>query len=131
MPDLHVFRPCRLGIRPRLEDMHELSLLRGVVSTVGEVAEGRKVRAVGLSVGTRSGVLVGALEASWPIAQMATLCEGASLEIEEVQATVWCPACGCEREIDEFFALTCPVCATPTADLRHGHEFAIAWVDVD
>lgn len=111
--------------------MHELSLLNGVVSKVDEVAKGRSVRAVGLIVGQRSGVLVDALEASWPIAQAGTVCDGSVLEIEEVTASVWCPACEKEQDIDEFFALTCPVCGTPTADLRRGQEFALSWIDVD
>lgn len=136
--DVHEARlsPARtrlLGLTSRAYTggMHELSLLNGVVSKVDEVAQGRSVRAVGLIVGKRSGVLVDALEASWPIAQAGTVCDGASLDIEEVEATVWCPTCDSEQEIDEYFALTCPVCGTPTADLRRGQEFSLAWIDVE
>ncbi|MGP3701838.1 hydrogenase/urease maturation nickel metallochaperone HypA [Corynebacterium diphtheriae] len=48
-----------------------------------------------------------------------------------IPASVWCPQCDGEVEIDEFFALCCPVCGTPTADLRSGREFEIAWVDFE
>ncbi|WP_202581842.1 hydrogenase maturation nickel metallochaperone HypA/HybF, partial [Bacteroides thetaiotaomicron] len=86
--------------------------------TADKVAEGKPVVAVGLTVGARSGALIDALESSWPLAIAGTVCENARLEIPPVAATVWCPTCGCEQEIDEFFALVCPVCQTPTADLR-------------
>ncbi|WJY62670.1 hydrogenase nickel incorporation protein [Corynebacterium atrinae] len=110
--------------------MHELSLLAGVVGAVEEVAGDKPVSSVGLRVGARSGVMVDALEAAWPVAIVGTRCHAASLEIEAIPATVWCPTCQNEQVIDEFFALVCPVCETPTADLRQGREFTISWVDV-
>lgn len=110
--------------------MHELSLLAGVVEAVNDVAGTKPVSAVGLRVGARSGVVVDALEAAWPIAIAGTQCHAARLEIDALPATVWCPACQKEQVIDEFFALVCPVCKTPTADLRQGREFAISWVDL-
>ncbi|AKK02512.1 Zn finger protein HypA/HybF (possibly regulating hydrogenase expression) [Corynebacterium epidermidicanis] len=106
-------------------------MLTSVVSTVVAAAAGRKIKEVGLRVGARSGVVAEALEASWPIARAETACQEANLVITEVPAAVWCPSCEQEQPIDEFFALTCPVCDTPTADLRHGKEFEIAYVDVD
>ncbi len=110
--------------------MHELSLLRGAVDVVEEAAAGRPVEQVGMVVGTRSGVLIDALQLAWPIARAGTCCAEAELIVEEVVATVWCPACQAEQEIDEYFALTCPQCGTPTADLRRGKEFQVAYVEV-
>lgn len=111
--------------------MHELSLLKGVVTKVTDVAAGRSVTAVGLTVGARSGVIPEALESAWPIATADTPFPDARLDVEYLPATVYCPTCAGEQEIDEFFALTCPECGTPTADLRQGKEFAITWVDVE
>ncbi|MFV8381129.1 hydrogenase maturation nickel metallochaperone HypA/HybF [Corynebacterium hindlerae] len=111
--------------------MHELGILTGVVSTVTEAAAGREIRSVGLRVGMRSGVIEEALHSSWPIAIAGTACADATLQIEMIPATVYCPACETEQPIDEFFALACPVCGTPTADLRHGREFEVAFVDVE
>ncbi|QGU02709.1 hydrogenase nickel incorporation protein [Corynebacterium kalinowskii] len=111
--------------------MHELGILTGVVSTVTEAAQGRAITAVGLRVGTRSGVIEEALAASWPIAIEGTDCADASLSIEMIEATVYCPQCETEQPIDEFFALACPACDFPTADLRHGREFEISYVDVE
>lgn len=123
--------------------MHELGLLRGVVTAVDEAlehkasgqhpqekTERRAIEAVGLTVGTQSGVLPEALDGAWPFAIAGTSCEGARLDVTIVPATVYCPSCACEQEIDEYFALTCPVCGTPTADLRHGREFQLTYVDL-
>lgn len=111
--------------------MHELSLLRGVVDAVDNAAQGRTVEAVGLRVGARSGVEVDCLENAWPLAIEGSCCENARLDIDAIPATVWCPTCNAEVLIDEYFALTCPACETPTGDLRGGGEFEVAWVDVE
>lgn len=111
--------------------MHELSLLSGIVTTVSTAAAHRKILTVGIKVGHRSGVLIDALTAAWPLAIAGTCCAEATLDIEAIPATVYCPTCATEQEIDEFFALRCPVCDTPTGDLRQGTEFEIAWVDVE
>lgn len=111
--------------------MHELSLLGGVTDIVAQKCAGKPVTAVGMTVGARSGVLVDALYSAWPIARHGTCCADAELRVTEQPATVWCPACDREQEIDEFFALTCPACGTPTADLRRGKEFQIDYIDVE
>ena len=113
--------------------VHELGLLRSVAEAV--VATAAKagatgVEAVGLRVGTLSGAVTEALEGAWPLATAGTLLEGARLELEVVPAAVWCPACRADRPVDEFFALTCPVCGTPTANLVHGREFEVTWADL-
>ncbi|MBZ8176462.1 hydrogenase maturation nickel metallochaperone HypA [Corynebacterium poyangense] len=111
--------------------MHELGLLSGVVDAVSEVAQGRRVIAVALNVGTRSGAVPEALDGAWPIARLDSCCAEAALDLTIIPATVWCPHCHREQEIDEFFDLRCPVCGTPTADLRHGREFHIKHIDVE
>ncbi|EPD69114.1 hydrogenase nickel insertion protein HypA [Corynebacterium pyruviciproducens ATCC BAA-1742] len=111
--------------------MHELSLLSGVVDAAVGAAGGREVRQVNLNVGTLSGAVPEILENTWPIAIEGTPLAGARLELTIIPATVFCPTCDCEREIDEFYALTCPECGTPTADMRHGREFQLTSIDVE
>ena len=114
--------------------MHELGLLRGVVATVERVAASSgatRVEAVGLRVGTLSGAEPEALAGAWPIASAGTVTEGAELVIESVAAAVYCPVCDKAQPIDEFFALTCPVCGTPTANLVSGREFEVTYADMD
>lgn len=102
-----------------------------MVDVVARHAAGRTVSAVGVEVGARSGVVTPALETAWPVAIAHTPLDGAALEITEVPAAVWCPSCTAEVPIDEFFALTCPRCGTPTADVRRGQKFQVTWVDVE
>lgn len=110
--------------------MHELSLLRGVVDTVLDAAGNRPVTTIALVVGQRSGVLIDALHNAWPLAIAHTPLANTQLTITDQPATVYCPSCATEVIIDEFFALRCPVCDTPTGDLRKGSEFLIEWIDV-
>jgi Zn finger protein HypA/HybF involved in hydrogenase expression len=51
--------------------------------------------------------------------------------VEMVPAAVWCPVCKAEREIDEYYALRCPQCANPTANLVRGREFEVAYVELE
>lgn len=114
--------------------MHELSLLTAVVEAVIQAAaqnQVTKVNEVSLKVGALSGAIPEALYGSWPIAIDGTICEGAQLSLQEVPAAVYCPSCGKDIEIDEFFALQCPVCSTPTGELVSGREFEIEWVEWD
>lgn len=110
--------------------MHELGLLTGVAAAVEDAAKGRTVTAVNLTVGERSGAVVDALYAAWPLARRGST-EQAELSITSVKAAVFCPGCDSEQPIDEYFALQCPVCGTPTADLRHGREFLIDSIEVE
>ncbi len=112
--------------------MHELSILRSVVAAVSRACErsgATGVDLVALRVGRLSGALPEALHGSWPMATAGTPVAGARLEIEEVPAALWCPACAAEREIDSF-ALTCPVCGTPTGALVRGRELDVTHADL-
>ncbi|MDR1825836.1 MAG: hydrogenase maturation nickel metallochaperone HypA [Bifidobacteriaceae bacterium] len=113
--------------------MHELGLLSGVVPAVVEAASQRGAtgcEAVGLQVGALTGAVPEALQGAWPLATAGTILEGARLEIEPLPAAIWCPGCQAEVEIDQFYALTCPICATPSGQLVHGREFQVTWADL-
>jgi hydrogenase nickel incorporation protein HypA/HybF len=113
--------------------MHEVGLLTGVRQAVerqARTAGATGVEAVGLRVGALAGTTVEALDGAWPLVIAGTLLDGARLEIEWVPAAVWCPTCAAEREIDEFYALTCPSCGTPTGHLLRGKEFAATFADL-
>lgn len=114
--------------------MHELALLTSVVRAV-ERALGNQDNSVPTVVALRVGALSGAeplaLESAWPLAVAGSVVEGAHLVLEVVTAAVWCPGCERDVEVDEFYALRCPVCDRPTAVLTRGRELEIAYVDVE
>ena len=120
--------------RPRKKvPVHELGLLRGVVAAVERKATSlgaTGVEAVGVRVGALSGAIPEALAGAWSIAIAGTTLEGATLEIDPVVAAVWCPTCQDEQPIDEFYALRCPVCDTPTGQLVRGREFEVTYADM-
>lgn len=114
--------------------MHELALLSSVVRAVEQArvdAGATAVRVVALQVGALSGALPEALRDAWPMATAGTVVAGAELRLQPVAATVWCPGCRRDVEIDAFFALRCPVCDTPAATLTAGRELEIDWVDLE
>ncbi|MDR1799311.1 MAG: hydrogenase maturation nickel metallochaperone HypA [Bifidobacteriaceae bacterium] len=114
--------------------MHELSLLTQVIPPVMAAVTARgatSCQAVGLVVGSLSGAVPEALQGAWPLATAGTVLEGARLEVEPVQAAIWCPGCQAEVAIDQFYALVCPACGTPSGQLTRGREFQVAWVDLD
>ncbi|GAB2460927.1 hydrogenase maturation nickel metallochaperone HypA [Xylanimonas ulmi] len=113
--------------------MHELSLLRAVVDSVARVAAQRRARgveAVGLRVGTLASATPEALRTAWPLAISGTAVAGARLDIDVVQAAVRCAECARDVPVDRFYALVCPVCATPTGELVTGRELAVAYADL-
>lgn len=114
--------------------MHELALLTSVVRAVEQATagpEGSVASVVALRVGTLSGADPEALESAWPLAVAGSPIEGARLVLEAVAAAVWCPGCERDVEIDEFYALRCPVCDRPTAALVRGRELEIAYVEIE
>ncbi|CAN5478126.1 hydrogenase maturation nickel metallochaperone HypA [soil metagenome] len=114
--------------------MHELALLTSVVRAVERAtveAGGPAPSVVALRVGSLSGADPEALGWAWPLALAGSPVAGARLVLEPVPAAVWCPGCDREVEIDEYYALRCPECDRPTADLVRGRELEIAYVEVE
>lgn len=112
-------------------------MLTSVVQAVewaitGSNTPGKSVPSVvALRVGSLSGADPEALEFAWPMAVEGTPVQGARLLLELVTAAVWCPDCEHDVEIDEFYALRCPICDRPTAALTRGREIEIAYLEVD
>ena len=89
-----------------------------------------RVLALRLRVGALSGAVPEALRFAFDVVCRGTIAEGASLEMETVPATGWCPVCRadftCEDFIDE-----CPRCHNPNGELRRGRELEIASVEIE
>jgi hydrogenase nickel incorporation protein HypA/HybF len=117
--------------------MHELSIAVSLVEAAGERAAeagAERVSAVHLKLGTLSGVVRDALEFSFDIATDGTMLEGATLDIEEVPAVAFCPACEAEKQLSDVhpsFHAACPTCGTPTPELRQGRELEITAIRIE
>jgi hydrogenase nickel incorporation protein HypA/HybF len=113
--------------------MHELSIAYQLVETAENAARAagaQRVSAVLVRLGVFSGVVRHALEFSYEIATDGTMLQGSTLTIEELPLIVYCPQCQQERELDGVQLFCCPVCGTPTADIRQGQEMEIVSIEV-
>ena len=113
--------------------MHELPITEQIVRIAEE--HGRKARAskivrIRLVVGERSGYIGESISMYFDIVGKGTLCEGAEINIERVEAKVICPACGglFKRKPLSF---ACPVCGTDGGPTDIGKEFYIKDIEVE
>lgn len=109
--------------------MHELSLSGAVVNTAVKHADGRRVSAVELRVGTLRQVVPDTLEFYFQFVARGTLCEGARLEVEVIDAALRCEACAREWDI-ETPAFRCPSCGGADVVVARGEEFEVESIDV-
>lgn len=88
------------------------------------------VSALHVRIGALSGVVADALEFSFGLAAAGSRIEGATLVIEHVPITAWCPQCTADRIIPNIQHLRCPVCHTQTPDVLHGTELELFALEV-
>lgn len=112
--------------------MHELSIAMRVVETLGEelaLAPDERVEKVTMKVGALSGVVPEALAFAWGEVTGETPLAGSRLEVEFVEASAWCAACGAEREVAPN-RLACPACGGATPEVVRGRELDVISVEV-
>jgi hydrogenase nickel incorporation protein HypA/HybF len=113
--------------------MHELSIAVGIVDLACDhMARFQRPRldAVHLRLGPLSGVVREALVFSFDAASAGTPAEGARLEIEDVAAVVWCPACRAERPLGSTMRRRCPECGSATPDVVRGTEMEVVALEI-
>jgi hydrogenase nickel incorporation protein HypA/HybF len=110
--------------------VHELSLSGAVVNTAVKHAAGRRVTLVSLRVGRMRQVVPDTLEFYFEFVARGTVCEGARLEQELVDATLRCHPCGTEWEI-EIPAFLCPTCGGSDVVVAGGDEFEVESIEVE
>jgi hydrogenase nickel incorporation protein HypA/HybF len=109
--------------------MHELSIASAVVATVEKHAEGRPVSVVNLRIGTLRQVVASSLEFSFGFASRDTVCDGARLGIEVVQAALRCSACGAEWELEQPL-FRCG-CGSAQVDVISGDELEVESIEIE
>ncbi len=110
--------------------MHELSLSSAIVNTVVKHARGRRVTVVYLRVGTLRQVVPDTLEFYFEFVARGTVCEGARLEQQVIDASLRCHECGHEWEI-EIPAFRCPQCGGSDVEIASGNEFEVQEIEVE
>lgn len=113
--------------------MHELSIANNLVEIATEHAQNEgaeKIGALTLRIGALSCVHRSALEFSFELVTKGTLLEGALLKIISVPVVVYCKACDQEVELPGIQRFRCPVCDTPSNDIRQGRELDIESIEI-
>jgi hydrogenase nickel incorporation protein HypA/HybF len=110
--------------------MHELSLSSAIVNTVAKHADGRRVATVNLRVGKLRQVIPDTLEFYFEFVARDTVCEGAALVQEVVDARLRCRPCALQWEI-EIPAFRCPQCGGSDVEIASGNEFEVESIIVE
>jgi hydrogenase nickel incorporation protein HypA/HybF len=110
--------------------MHELSLSGAVLNTVVKHAGERPVSLVSLRVGRLRQVVPDTLEFYFEFVARGTVCEGARLEQEIVEASLRCEQCEREWEI-AIPAFRCPTCGGAEVAVASGNEFEVESIEVE
>jgi hydrogenase nickel incorporation protein HypA/HybF len=110
--------------------MHELSLSSAIVNTAAKHADGRRVTVVNLRVGALRQVIPDTLEFYFEFVARDTVCEGASLVQEVVDARLRCAPCEFEWAI-EIPAFRCPTCGGSDVSIASGSEFEVQSIEVE
>jgi hydrogenase nickel incorporation protein HypA/HybF len=110
--------------------VHELSLSSAIVNTVVKHARGRPVSVVSLRVGRLRQVIPDTLEFYFAFVARDTVCGGARLEQEVVEARLRCNPCGNEWGI-EVPAFRCPTCRGSDVVVASGDEFEVESIEIE
>jgi hydrogenase nickel incorporation protein HypA/HybF len=110
--------------------VHELSLSGAVLNTVVKHAGERRVSLVSLRVGRLRQVVPDTLEFYFEFVARGTICEGARLEQEIVEASLRCNPCGREWDI-EIPAFRCPTCGGAEVEVASGNEFEVESIEIE
>ena len=110
--------------------MHELSLSSAIVNTVAKHADGRRVTTVNLRVGRLRQVIPETLEFYFEFVARDSVCEGATLTQEVIDARLRCEPCAFEWAI-EIPAFRCPRCGGSQVVIAAGNEFEVESIVVE
>jgi hydrogenase nickel incorporation protein HypA/HybF len=110
--------------------MHELSLSSAVLDTAVRHADGKKVKLVELTIGALRQVVSSSLEFYFEIVSRGTVCEGARLDLNLVEARVRCGACETSWTLDDPI-FRCPSCEDSEVEVLTGNEFFVESIDVE
>ena len=113
--------------------MHEVSIMTEALRMAVEAAksaDASRILKLRLRIGSLSGVVPESMRFAFDVVCHGTMAEGATLEIEAVQAACWCGTCQAEFACADFFN-ECPRCHNFSGELRRGREMDIVSVETE
>ena len=112
--------------------MHELSLMENVRDLAleeGRRQGARRITSITLRIGSLAGVEPEALRFAHAVVWQDTIAAGASLMLEEVEATCWCPSCSKPFPADAGIC-ECPRCGAISTQLLQGQELQLVSMEI-
>lgn len=112
--------------------MHELTIAKSLIDLACKHAReqgANRVSRLHVRLGTMS-VVLRSLYACFGPATRGTLCENATLEVDEVPLTVHCRHCNATKQPAGRFNFRCPDCGTPTHEVLTGREMQLIGIDL-
>jgi hydrogenase nickel incorporation protein HypA/HybF len=110
--------------------VHELSIATAVLNTALKHADGRPVSVVSMRVGRLRQVIPDSLSFYWDIVARDTACEGARLELLEVELALRCEDCGLAWEATEP-VFRCGACGSASISIEAGEELEVDYIEVE
>ena len=114
--------------------MHEMSIVDGVLRTVGRAAReagASRVVSITLRIGDMREVVRDSLDFAWEVLREdEPLTRGAELVVEEVHPRSRCTECGEEFDHDRFHC-RCPRCGSGHTVTVHGRELDIVSMEIE
>ena len=111
--------------------MHEYSIVQALLERVDQevrVRHAARVHRVRISIGALSGIEVELLRTAFETVRHRTSCDGATLEVRQVEARWECRQCG--AAITRGMALRCDRCGQP-ARLACGDEIMLDQIEME
>jgi len=110
--------------------MHELSVATSLIELASDHAArhgAARVSRIGIRVGVLQHI-ARSIAFCFDVAARGTPCEGARLDIEEVELTVRCPACGEVKQPRGRYNFRCPDCGAATPQVVTGRELQLVTI---
>ncbi len=104
--------------------MHEYGLAEGVLATVRQRAEGRKVAGIRVRFGVRHAVDQESMAQAFTFVAEGTEAAGAAIEVVTVPAAITCRDCGLSAETTDVLAV-CPRCGGEDVEITGGDEMTL------
>ncbi len=104
--------------------MHEYGLAEGVLDTVRQRADGRKVAAIKVRFGVRHAVDAESMSQAFTFVASGTEAADATVDTVIVPARLACRSCGQDAETSDVLA-TCPSCNGDDVEITGGDEMTL------
>ncbi len=112
--------------------MHELSIAHHIAEIAEQYRQQiapARILTIHLKVGALTCVHSESLLFSFDLVTAETPLAGAKLAIETIPIAIFCPKCEALRQLPGVQMFRCPICETPSADIRQGRELDIDTID--